>query len=328
MIVPESYTFDHEDGLLRFLVKQISECKTKTSIMAGHYMLMYDNEQNCLVPMVWQDTENSLVESVSRKMAGSFPLRSFRYGLDLWQKGQDLDSHVQIALLINDHQFQSSYFREINYDQPKGRGGELRKEYYRRSNNLPQAFVQLLRKRGLDKSEILLSNNNMDRDASYDEDDASILPPESVFFSEQHLRRRFDRHTRQELSEDPRFKITRLDEGGYDLFYYPAGSTQEFCLTEQSDSIDGITQSGCGCSGEVIEFLIELSNRGFGNIILFVPHECAGAVNVGVQAAVDVISRYYNLNIKVTTVTGVGGMGSFNIRGKLESLQVKYFFID
>jgi hypothetical protein len=322
MGIPESSTFKDESSLLGFLESRVSGDGTKTALMAGHYMLMYDEDQNQLIPMVWQDATNPTVEKASKDMAGDFPLRSFKYGLDLWKKGQEQNSHVEIVLLINDHQFQSSYFRN-NYDQPKGRGGELRKEYYRRSNNFPQSFRRLLSERGLEKSTVMLSNNDADRDDHFNEHDATILPPESVFFSEQHLRRRFDRRTRKELSKDPCFEINRLSRGCYDLFYLPEGSPNRLCLTDPTKDEEDSTETDCGCSGEVIQFLIELNKRGFTNAILFVPTECARAVNSGVQAALYTVDRYHNSQMKVATVTGIGGMGSFDSREEPPDMEVK-----
>lgn len=314
MSIPKSETFNDESSLLDFLESQVPGDGTKTALMAGHYMLMYDEDKDRLVPMVWQDATNPTVEKASKDMAGDFPLRSFKYGLDLWQKGQKQDSHVEIVLLINDHQFQSSHFR-ANYDQPKGRGGELRKEYYRRSDNFPQSFRRLLSERGLEKSTVLLSNNDSDRDVHFDEHDATILSPESVFFSEQHLRRRFDRNTRKKLSNDPCFEINRLSRGGYELFYHPEGSSSRLCLTDPTKDEEESTETDCGCSGEVIQFLIKLSEEGFTNTIMFVPSECEQAVKNGVQAALYVLDRYYDSAMKVITVAGIGGMGEFRSSG-------------
>ena len=60
------------------------------AVVAGHYMLMYDDLADALVPMVYQDSRNPRVVVLSKQMAGEFPLSSFEHGLrltsTLWSK--------------------------------------------------------------------------------------------------------------------------------------------------------------------------------------------------------------------------------------------------
>ncbi|MBK9317789.1 MAG: hypothetical protein IPM91_02385 [Bacteroidetes bacterium] len=61
-------------------------------------------------------------------------------------------------------------------------------------------------------------------------------------------------------------------------------------------------------SGEVMEFLYELSDLGYTDVMFFVPNECVEAANNGFAVVADTLPR----PISIFSLYGFGGMGVEN----------------
>lgn len=288
-------TFETESSLLNGLLGQIQPGR-KVAIVAGHFMLMYDDVKSQLVPMIWQDTDNEKVASFSQKMAGDFPVRSFAFGVLLRQKllQRNSENESRLTLLVNDHIYQTPHWNAFTPTLKPLEHRALRKKFYRQKYPLPPSYREIL---GLPKSaaQWFVDNSNANRSRN------DILPKRTFYFSEQALRNRFDKYTRDYLRLDPAFiEAPSLDRPQRLLFLNPSHQ-QEQCLTE-----DG----SCGCSGEVIEFLMALIRKGYETVIFIVPDECRLPAMAGIEAAVYHQAGPRRLPLETFALFGFGGLGS------------------
>lgn len=284
--------FASENDLLSFLGGLPFAPGEQVGIVAGHFMLMYDEAER-LVPMVHQDARNPKVKELSQKMAGDFPLRTFKLGVNLVKNYQIKEIASKLALIVNDHVFQTDGWSLQNL-KDKTRTGDLRREFYRGELACPSSFRKELADNGWNIKDILLTNTHTRRD------DDGILPSDSFCFSETVLRRRFDRATRPELTKLETFVEKQLPGGLKKLYFRPESKPTEFCLTENGD---------CGCGGEIVELLIQLGRRSLAGLILFIPSECMKGVVVGGNAFFDLPAPMRGSLCSIAVVDGFGGMG-------------------
>lgn len=254
-------------------------------------MLMYDDLADCLVPMIYQEATNPKVDKLSREMAGNFPLRSFKIGLQLVDGHHGKGLNSKIALIVNDHIFQTPGWAMQGLHE-NNRAGNLRQKYYRNKYPLPKSYFKELRSIGL-SSDVILGNNNPGRISG-------ILPKNIRLFSEQALRNYFDQYRRIELRETDYFTEVPQKGSKSKLIFNEKSGGQPICLTENGD---------CGCSGELIEFFIRLSKDGFNKIIFFVPDECKLAVDAGIKAFLHLPGSIKGELKVVHVIHGLGGMG-------------------
>jgi len=279
--------FSSEKELLNYLGKlHPIEKGLKTAIVGGHFILLYDTSEEKLKPMVWQDLSKPEHVEYAKMMAGDFPMRTFNYSLQLYQAYQKAGHDSGLVLLVNDHKFQH-HNKAVN-----GKGGELRKGYYKKEGAIPLAYKHILKENNIDPEKVLISNNNPRRQKT------NLLPKLTFFYSEQSLRNRFDDFTKKELLKDRMF-----DEGGNEgernLIFHSQEQHSDICLTQNGN---------CECAGEVIEFILDLLKRDLKQVIFFVPDECSKAVNNGVEAALYIYEQQTTKPCNVLVVAGIGGM--------------------
>lgn len=284
--------FVSEEALLAHLSALPFLSSDRVGIVAGHYMLMYDDQADALVPMIYQDTSNPRVYDFSRKMAGTFPLRTFMLGLQIKKIYAARAIPTQVSLIVNDHIFQTAGWSSQNLCS-KQSTGDLRHNYYRQRYPLPKSFFKVLQSAGL-TSEVILDNNNSTRTP------ADILPKNTRLFSEQALRNHFDQRTRLELRKLPIFAEVREPGGKSTLMFVRDNASSSICLTENGD---------CGCSGELIEFFIRIAARKWTSLIFFVPDECQLPASAGIQAFLHLPEQYRDIIASIYLVSGMGGMG-------------------
>ena len=284
--------FTSENDLLTFLGSLPFAPGEQVGIIAGHFMLMYDDKANGLVPMVHQDATNPKVKEFSQKMAGDFPLRTFKLGVNLVKLFKSKGFASKLALIVNDHIFQTDGWSLQNL-RDKNRAGELRHDFYRQKYPLPKSFFSELGSADLG-TEAIVDNNNSARTP------ADILPKTTRLFSEQALRNYFDQNTRLELRQSPMFTEVAQSGTKSKLMFGGESLGHTVCLTEGGD---------CGCSGELIEFFVRLSAKSLNALIFFVPDECKLAVEAGVKAFLHTPSHCRGNVTRVLTVHGLGGMG-------------------
>lgn len=284
--------FASENDLLTFLGSLPFALGEQVGIVAGHFMLMYDDETNRLVPMVHQDATNPKVKELSHKMAGDFPLRTFKLGVNLVKHYQSKEIASKLALIVNDHIFRTDGWSLQNL-KDKNRAGDLRHDFYRQKYPLPKSFFAELRSTGL-QTDALLDNNNAARTP------VDILPKNTRLFSEQALRNYFDQNTRLELRKSELFAEVQQNGTKSKLMFVGDTGGNSVCLTDNGD---------CGCSGELIEFFVRLSSRELKTIVFFVPDECKRAAELGIKAFFHTPSECRGDLACIYVVHGLGGMG-------------------
>lgn len=287
MYSAEKYDPKTESELLKLLSESVTG-KNKVAIVGGHFMLLYDKATDELKPVILQDLEKENQKEFAKQFAGNFPLRSFQYSVDLFKQLENRKVQNGILLLVNDHKFQSESFQKDISAEINGRGGDLRQEYFRK-NKIPESYLETLKANGIESKNIFVRNNDVKRSES------DLLPKESWYYSEQKLRKRFEKYVVPELLKKE--KIYQLESGkGTNVFYQTPNVGTEICLTENG---------ACGCSAEVTELISNLLRKGMNEIILFIPNECVNAVDNGINAALNI----NEVAAKVITISGLGGMG-------------------
>lgn len=296
--------FDSEDSCLNFLVNMESINDSNVGIVTGHYMLIYAPDSDTLIPAVYEDVPQSLKMYVWA-LAYDFPTHSLRISLELYKKLFHMRLNPKLILVVNDHKFQSNYFPPFTYDQISDRAGLMRQEYYRRSQPIPESFLSLICKNNLSATEVFLSNHSKKRK------DESVLPEKSMLFSEHVLRKKFDKFTRPKLLRNQMFCHGNTLANASHLLFIPPNQSATYCLTEEdySKESDGKNDTAmgtsCGCSGEVIQFLKELTAKNFFDIVFFVPSDCAKQVDVGIQAALYAFGPDYEKHWRVVTISNI-----------------------
>lgn len=287
MYSAEKYSPKSEVELLTLLSKSVSG-ENIVAIVGGHFMLLYDKAANELKPVIWQELEVESQKKFAEQNAGNFPVRSFCYSIELYKQFKQRKIKSGVVLLINDHKFQSTNFQPDVASSFNGKAGELRKKYFSH-NIIPGYYAEILEEERISKEDILIDNSNTKRHTS------DLLPKESWFYSEQKLRNRFDDFVKPELMKQGKIRQDVIGKK-VELYFESPNHANDFCLTENGS---------CACSAEVIEFISNLLNRGFNEIIFFVPNECAVPVDNGVMAALHISEK----QAKVLTVSNFGGMG-------------------
>lgn len=271
----------------------------QVAVMGGHFMLLYDESMDCLVPMIWQDAKNDRVRKLSRSLAGDFPVQSMEMSLSLTRLARGCSATPRIVLLVNDHKFTDRTFDSEFADSVAGRAEGLRKDFFRHNPDLPQSLDTLVRHESTPLTELFLANDDSRRDKN------AILPRRTIFFSEMALRNRFNHQSRQYIKGNPRFRLHRrtnacgLDGGCYEVYYHD-GIHQEECLTNEGE---------CGCAGEMVEFFLQLQDRGFAMAVVLTPHECKKPVRVAGRIAANLMAERRPSPGSLWIVTGLGGCG-------------------
>ncbi|MHC2071109.1 hypothetical protein ACYFX5_26855 [Bremerella sp. T1] len=297
--------FEDDKGLACFCEEWVSG--KKVAVVAGHFLLMYhppDNgEGHKLIPAIWQDIpQDSEASSASRnfakKMFGDFSVASFRFGLKLrcllQRRRPPID--CRIALLVNDHKFSEPTFQPERQKSIQARTYNLRQAFFHLTLQIPDSYRKELEKAEMDASDAILQNVPIKRRQS------GILPESCPFFSETQLRNRFKRNTLRMIRNSDRLEYSRSDSDD--------DSVLNVHYRRQNGSRCALTESGaCGCSGEMVEFIMNLLDSDFSEIIAIIPAECIDAVKDAAAVAVEIASEIKGHALRVCIVAGFGGIG-------------------
>ncbi|MCO7597506.1 MULTISPECIES: LPD16 domain-containing protein [Pseudomonas] len=120
-------------------------------IMAGHFMLFYDNQKNKLVPGIFEDINSTPLKEKIRSRIGIFPSYSWHLGVQLAEHHISKNQKsANLLLLINDWQYVPD--KESNYD--------YRAEFYSSFTELPPTYISRLQ-----SSNIVSTKNIIARDS-------------------------------------------------------------------------------------------------------------------------------------------------------------------
>lgn len=273
--------YSDKGALLTDMASRVKQWRRPVVFMAGHFMLMYSRHRTALIPMIDADVGDPRERDFIRSRVGSFPLQSLSLAADVIAICGD--SETRIALLVNDHQF-----KRFQPEVDRQDALPLVRRFYRQNLEIPDSFTRLLTDRGLDPQTVIVRNDRPPRNGR------GLLPRRTPFFSETNLRNCFGARMMSRLALNPRFRLERID--GFPHLYHTAARAHASCLTD--------SDSGCGCSGEVLQFIGELSNaretgpegssKPTGTIVLIAPDECEAAVRAGLVAGMDAFSTLVN----------------------------------
>ena len=148
----EIMILDSKKELESFLKKEILDCNGKIVIQAGHFALVFDENQNKLIPGIYQDIKDKqLKENVkSHPYMGEFPLTTFKFGTKLANYAKENNKNINFAFIVNDWQF-----------TPKAKPGKenkFRNEFYM-NNKLPCSYEYIFKTEKLNESLIIPMTN-------------------------------------------------------------------------------------------------------------------------------------------------------------------------
>ena len=146
----------------------------------------------------------------------------------------------------------------------------LRAKYYHESPPLPPSLAARA-----DRGPAALLVPNADPAHKSD----SPLPGNATCFSEAALRNRFERERKPFLRKLPGFvERPALRHPGTQLFYNFPNTGRRVCLIDEPE--------GCGCSGVMLEFLLQLAERDLADyLVAFIPSDCVVQVRNSLEAA-------------------------------------------
>lgn len=252
-------------------------------------MLFYDRNRDELVPLIPEDL-NGEQKKFAELFAGNFPINSFSQSLSLLQYLDSINVESKLVLIVNDHKFQSRNFQQNIATLINGRTNELRKAYYGK-NTIPVSYSILLRNHNL-------SENVIQQYFVQNKQKQEAVKKHGFFFSEQRLRNKFEKHLREKLLNEG--KVRKVDIHGSIEIHYEGFLNSDICLTENGS---------CGCSGEIMEFIYELSALGYNEVYFFIPAECREAANNGCA----VVTHILETPMTITTIHGAEGIIRENI---------------
>ena len=158
-----------KEKLKKFLEKEISICKGKVIIQAGHFALVYSKERNKLIPGVYQDVKNEEQKEAIKghPYAGNFPLKTFEFGVNLMDFAREQKKDFGMTIIVNDWQWVPK--------MEEGKANPYRNEFYK-ENKLPKSYEKVLAKKEFNSKVIIPMENKNSK---------------QIFFSEQKLRNKY-----------------------------------------------------------------------------------------------------------------------------------------
>lgn len=286
MISTSKYNFKTEEDLAIFIMELISG--KNVVIMGGHYILIYNDIGKRLEPAIWQENSIDHIKQLSLMIAGNFPLRTFNLALRIRNEHEQRGFTGLIALLVNDHLFQSKAFSNIKNKNNVDWG--LQKQIYFKSQDIPEIYNKIIANHNINKERVFIKNTLIN---------SRYYNP--ILFSETALRKKFDRKLKASLSISKGFYLKQLANAKSELYFKGLEGNYK-CLTEEG---------ACGCSGEVMQFIWEILQTENDCLIMFVPQECYDSVCIGVEAFLEQINKKKTYDFFI--VTGLGDNDFLNL---------------
>jgi len=250
------------EELLAAKAAAIATSNERLSILAGHFLLIYQHESRKLLPLIRGEFSDMDTEEPLLILARDFPEMTFTKGLDLLLSIGE--NKGRILLLVDD---ESVRFLQKLPDEVKL--SELRRAFFHQSLGPPLSLSREIAQRHLSPLDVLEPNSI--RRAS------SILPSNSWLFSEHILRVRFRRKIRKKLSEMEGFRF-REDPLTTSLFFERTENTDSSCLVEGGGEET--------CSGTALALMDILRARAYRHFVWFLPSGCKESVTRAVVLAV------------------------------------------
>lgn len=265
MIKYNSYIQEND---LEYTIDSIVESNNPVAIIGGHYFLLYESKSDSLKPSVFQDFEDEGNKTFSLLRAKNFPLKTFKMTLQLINHFTIKKIVSKCVLVVDDDFFHKKEFRGVShYELIKDRGYELRKKYFSSELNLPKSFIELIENLNLSVKNIFENFENSGKEDSY-------MPSDSIFISERRLCKQFKKTSKRVFNSEDIFISTAFNDDEYNNLTLQDSAVNQYCLIE-----DGL----CNCGGKAFQLYYDIINKGYTNIVFFVPNECIESVNKGAE---------------------------------------------
>ncbi|KAF0821253.1 hypothetical protein KIS1582_5038 [Cytobacillus firmus] len=262
-----------ENDLLSLIYKELDETAAKELvIMAGHFMLFFDEEKRSLTPGIFQEQETELMSQRIKRRVGIFPTYTWDLGVSIGKKYSNQFEDIKYLLLINDWQ----YVPTQNVS-----ASDLRKDFYETHTQIPSQYLSALVNNGFSSDNILSCKKN------------------SIFFPETWLKYRFQKSA-SKLVKEGKLEKTVLND---------RENQSEISFVDENGNYRTLISCGItGCAGEITEMISEVHKAGHRLLLIFAPGECYQPVQTGVEIALNL----YNLSDMKVIVADPGGSGEMS----------------
>lgn len=266
----ETYSFS-EKALLEKIHEFINLHSFGTlHIMAGHFMLFFDPQGKQLLPGIFEDIRNPILQEQVRSRVGIFPTYTWKLAIEVAEHQSITNSKsAKFILLINDWQYIPSDQRDTDY----------RTEFYERFAKLPESYLSLL------EASNIISANNICESRRH-----------SICFPETWLKNRFQNEAARLV------KQKKLEKR-----YLPdRPEMSEISFTDASGTTLPLVSCGMtGCAGEITEMISEVYKSGARLLVIFAPSECHAPIRKGIEVALSL----YDFEPVSILVADLGGSG-------------------
>lgn len=263
-----------EEEMIQLISEELKNTTQKELvIMSGHFMLFFDEETNSLTPGIIEEQKTDVMKERISRRVGIFPLYTWNIGIQLGERFYEQFRDIKYLLLINDWQYVPSANTSVS---------DLRKEFYERYTEIPEAYVTSLEKsKHFNQQSILSSRKN------------------PIFFPETWLKYRFQKSASKLVKEGKLEKRMLNDrENQSEVSFVDADGNYKTLIS------CGVT----GCAGEITEMIAEVHKAGYRALLLFAPGECYQPVRTGIEIALNL----YNLTGMKVIVADPGGSGEMS----------------
>jgi hypothetical protein len=262
-----------ENELLNLIYKELDNTDQKELvIMAGHFMLFFDEEKGSLTPGIIEEQNTELMRQRIARRVGIFPTYTWKLGVDIGKKYAKQFEDIKYLLLINDWQYVPT--QDIS-------ASELRKNFYDTYTEIPSSFLSTLLDNGFTSENILSSRKN------------------SLFFPETWLKYRFQKSASKLVKEGKLEKKVLNDRE----------NQSEVSFVDENGNYRTLISCGVtGCAGEITEMISEVHKSGYRLLLIFAPGECYQPVQTGVEIALNL----YNLSDMKVIIADPGGSGEMS----------------
>ena len=270
-ITTTAMTVFSENELLQELKSSMGDERYKdVVIMAGHFMLFFDSAAKQLVPGIFENIENKLLQEQVKERVGIFPSYTWDLGVRLGDHYRlKHDKPAKLLLLVNDWQ----------YVPDSGEASDYRTDFYKKFTRIPSIYATRLEKSGhLSEQDVLSSRRH------------------TIAFPETWLKYRFQNAASRLVKAGKLQKRYLEDKPGQSEVSFTGLSGTSLPLISC-----GIT----GCAGEITEMISEVYRAGGRYLIILAPSECHAPIRTGIEIA---LSLYELTNMKVL-VADPGGSG-------------------
>lgn len=275
----ETYTLS-EESLLNKIHEFLNQKAPDTfHIMAGHFMLFFDQQNKQLQPGIFEDILNPILQEQIKTRVGIFPTYTWRLAIQLAEYQSTVNKKsAKLILLINDWQY-----------VPDDSDRDYRGEFYERFNNLPDSYLSSLESSTIvSAASICASRRN------------------SICFPETWLKNRFQNEA-----------LRLVKQGKLEKRYLPDNpDMSEISYTDASGTTIPLISCGMtGCAGEITEMISEAYKSGARLLILFAPSECHAPIRKGIEIALS-LYPFEPVSILVADLGGSGELTTEEIFNK------------